>query len=66
MEAFLLWVGRVVGLIGVLLTVVSGALRVTDQFLVAGFQVGTLLLAGIAGMVLGAFCLLLVLTQPKQ
>lgn len=53
METLLLWVGRLAGLAGVLLTVVAFGSRAAGHFFPGGFQVGTILLAGIAAMVIG-------------
>lgn len=54
--------GLVVGVFGLLLILASFGLRLTGAYWVAGFQVGTLLQAGIAATVSGCFFLLAVST----
>jgi hypothetical protein len=49
----LLWVGRSAGAVGVLLCVVAAVVRMRGVYALAGFQVGTLLLAGMAAMLVG-------------
>ena len=53
MANLLLWIGRLGGLVGLAITVIAVVARLQGLFLLGGFQVGTLLLAGIAGMVAG-------------
>ncbi len=52
----LLKLGWLSGIVGVLLCVAAVGIRLAGGFWVAGFQVGTLLQAGIAGLVFGCFC----------
>jgi hypothetical protein len=59
----LLWVGRLAGIAGALLCVLAGVVRISGHFWLGNFQLGTLLLAGIAIMVAGCVCLLLVLAD---
>jgi hypothetical protein len=49
----LLWIGRLGGIAGVLLSVAAVLVRLRGVYTVAGFQVGTLLLAGMAAMLAG-------------
>ena len=56
MEGLLIWMGRVAGAGGTVLLIVAMGLRMTGQYMVGGFQVGTLLQASIAVMVLGCLC----------
>jgi hypothetical protein len=63
MHRALLWLGRLSGLGGVLLVTVAVAIRLTGSFWLGPFQLGTLILGGIAGMVLGCLCLLAVLVE---
>jgi hypothetical protein len=58
MENLLLWVGRLAGLIGVVLCAGAFIGRLTGTWNLGGFQIGTVLQAGIAGMLLGclAYC----------
>lgn len=53
MEKLLLWMGRVGGLVGVMLCAFAVVLRLRGQFSLGGFQVGTLLLAGMAAVLVG-------------
>ncbi len=48
MRALLIWIGRVAGIIGVAVIGVAIAARLGGAYLLGGFQVGTLLLAGMA------------------
>ena len=59
----LAWVG---GLAGAALCVTSVAARLAGNFWIAGFQTGTLLQAGTAGMVFGCFCFLAVLVERHR
>ncbi|AKU12832.1 hypothetical protein AzCIB_2939 [Azoarcus sp. CIB] len=62
MDRLLLLAGRLSGLGGLALCVIAGAARVSGNFWILGFQVGTLLQAGIGALVVGCFLLLWVLT----
>lgn len=55
--------GWVAGIAGVLLCMAGVAVRLSGAYFLGGFQVGTLLLGGIAAMVFGCFCFLAVLTR---
>lgn len=66
MEVLLLWVGRLAALGGVLLCAWSAYARLTNTFYAAGFQTGTLLLGGIALMVAGCVCFLVILTGRSR
>jgi hypothetical protein len=59
----LLWIGRIAGICGLLLCAMAAALRVSGLYWFGGFQIGTLLLTGIAVMVGGCLCFLAVLTN---
>jgi len=52
-ETLLRWIGRLGGAAGVVLCAVSVLLRLRGVYNFAGFQIGTLLLAGIAAMLVG-------------
>ena len=65
MHEALLFIGRVAGFGGALVFVAAIALRVSGHFVVGGYQVGTLMFAGTATMILGCLCLLLVLTSRE-
>lgn len=66
MESLLLWVGRLAGLSGVLLTVIAIGSRAAGDYFPGGFQVGTILLAGIAAMVLGCLSYVAILAERTQ
>ncbi|MDQ2918030.1 MAG: hypothetical protein M3R40_12920 [Pseudomonadota bacterium] len=61
----LLWIGRLVGVVGVLVCALAAVVRVGGNYVFGGYQVGTLLLAGSAAMVAGCFVLLWVLTAHR-
>lgn len=63
MDKLLLLVGRIAGIAGFAFCLASGAARVSGRHWIAGFESLTLLHVGIAGIVLGCFCLLCVLVQ---
>ncbi len=63
METLLIWTARITGLAGVVFYVIAGAVRLSGAYWLGGFQVITLLQAGVASMVLGCFCLLMVLLE---
>jgi hypothetical protein len=58
MNKLLLTVGRLAGFAGMSLCVVAIGVRLSGQYFLAGFQLATLLQAGVAAMVAGCFCLL--------
>lgn len=66
MEPLLLWVGRLAGLAGVLVCAVAVVVRLSGAYWLAGFQVGTLLLAGMAVMLMGCLSLLVLLTAQTS
>ena len=58
MQALLLWIGRLAGVIGVIGCASASFARLGGTWSIGSFQVGTLLQAGTAAMVLGclAYC----------
>jgi hypothetical protein len=67
MEMLLLWAGRLSGLAGVLLCAVAMYSRLTGSFYAGGFQIGTLLQAGITALLVACLCHLMVLTnRPRR
>jgi hypothetical protein len=66
MDAFLLLLGRVAGISGLLLCLAAAALRFAGRFYLGTFQVTTLLQAGIGAIILGCFFLLLTLTAQGR
>ena len=63
METLLIWTGRLAGLAGVVLCVIAGATRLAGAYWLGQFQATTLLQVGVAGMVLGCLCFLMVLLE---
>jgi hypothetical protein len=67
MGTVLLWMGRLGGIAGVLLCAMAVALRIRGVYNFAGFQIGTLLLAGIAAMLIGCLgYLALMVERPRK
>jgi hypothetical protein len=66
MEKLLLWVGRLAGLAGVSVVLVAVFARGRGSYLVAGLQVGTLLQAGIAAMVVACLAYLAYLAERPR
>jgi hypothetical protein len=63
MDDFLLWIGRLAGIVGVLISAVAGATRGAGAYALGNFQASTLLLVGMAAMIAGCLCFLTVLTN---
>ena len=66
MNNLMLMVGRVAGLGGLLLCIVSFGARLSGTYYLGGIQVGTVLQAALAIMVAGCFCLLWSLTEGSK
>jgi hypothetical protein len=66
MRSLLVWLGRLGGSLGVLLCAASVLLRFRGVFTVAGFQIGTLLLAGVAAMLVGCLGYLAALVERRE
>ncbi len=66
MNALLLTVGRLAGAAGVVMTLVAVVVRVTGHYWVAGYQTGTILLGGMAMMLIGCLSLLAVLVSGRS
>ena len=65
MDNTLVMLGRVAGILGTLICVFAGAVRVSGAYDFHGFWAGTLLQAGIAGLLIGCFLLLLALVRRR-
>lgn len=65
LQKFLLWVGRLAGLLGVLVCAVAVVARLSGSYQLLGFQVGTVMQAGVAAMVLGCLGYLALLARRK-
>jgi hypothetical protein len=55
MNSLLRWVGRLAGVIGLAAMACAVALRLSGVWYVGGLQTGTLMNAGVAAMVVGAW-----------
>jgi hypothetical protein len=66
MEMLLLWIGRLAGVAGLLIALAAVLARGSGQYVVAGLQVGTLLQAGIAAMVLGCLGYVASIAERQQ
>lgn len=66
MDDFLLWIGRVAGIVGVVIAAVAVATRGVGAYALGSFQAGTLLLVGMAAMLGACLCLLAVLTNRER
>lgn len=66
MDSLLLWVARLGGVAGVLLSAAATGTRLSGSWSVGSVAVGTLLQLGIAGMVLGCLGYLAVLVERKS
>jgi len=58
--------GLVAGFLGILLCVASAVARLAGIYWLGGFQVGTLMQAGIAGMGMGCFLLLVAISARNR
>lgn len=66
MNNLLLWLGRVSGVVGLLLIAAAVVVRLTGAYWLGAFQVGTVLLGGTAALAAGCFALLLVVTSRSE
>jgi hypothetical protein len=63
MQMALLWIGRLTGLLGVLLVMASVLGRASGTFYIGSLQIGTVLQGGIAATVLSCLAYLIVLVE---
>lgn len=63
MDVITLGMARIAGFGGGLVCLFSMITRLLGHYYIGGFQVGTLLQVGIAAMIFGCFCLLVVLAR---
>lgn len=63
MDALLLWIGRLAGLLGAAATVVAFGARAAGVWHLGNLQIGSLLLAGIALTSLGALAYVAMLAE---
>ncbi|MCU0923415.1 MAG: hypothetical protein MUF16_24340 [Burkholderiaceae bacterium] len=55
MNSLLIWIGRIAGLLGLATAACAAVLRLSGVWHVAGLQIGTLMNAGVAAIVIGAW-----------
>jgi hypothetical protein len=55
MNTLLIWIGRLAGLVGLAAIGCAVAVRASGAWYLAGMQLGTLMQAGVAAMVLGVW-----------
>jgi len=65
-EILLRWIGRLGGAAGVVLCAAAVFARLRSVYNLAGFQVGTLLLAGIAAMLVGCLAYVAAIAERPQ
>jgi len=66
MNGMLMWIGRLVGLLGVGLSVVAIAARLVGSYQLANFQALTVLEAGTAAMVMGCLAYIASLAERNS
>jgi hypothetical protein len=66
MKNLLLWAGRLAGVTGLVICVLSVVLRASGLYVFLGFELGSLFQAGTSGMVAGCFCLLVFMTSHSR
>jgi lipid-binding SYLF domain-containing protein len=66
MQTLLLWIGRIGGLLGVLVCAIAILMRLRGVYNFAGFQIGTLLLGGVAAMVVGCLGYAAAVAERRQ
>ena len=66
MTILLLWIGRIGGASGVLLCAIAVLTRIRGMYGLAGFQVGTVLLAGMAAMLVGCLGYLAAIAEFRR
>ena len=59
MDNVLVMLGRIAGLAGIVVCLLAGVARLLGHFSLAGYSVAALLQAGMAGVLIGCFALLL-------
>ena len=66
MNQLLRWIGRIAGLVGLLMCMAAVLVRASGSYVIGNFQVGTMLQAGIAAMILGCLAYLTVLVDGAR
>jgi hypothetical protein len=65
MNSLLIWMGRLAGLVGLLLVGAAVLLRATGVWHLGGLQIGTLMNAGVAALALGTWAYAASLAERK-
>ena len=66
MNQLLRWAGRIAGLVGLLMCMAAVLVRASGSYVMANFQVGTILQAGMAAMILGCLAYLAALVDGAR
>ena len=66
MRTLLVWIGRLGGIAGVLLCVLAVLMRLRGVYNFAGFQIGTLFLAGASTMLVGCLGYLAAIVEGRD
>ena len=59
----LTWIGRLLGIVGIVACAVAGLARLSGHYTLSGFPAITLFQGGTAALVAGCFCLLWMLAE---
>jgi hypothetical protein len=66
MDQLILTGGRLIGVVGLLLSAFAVVVRVLGHYAIGGFQAATLLAGGMGALLAGCFALLWVLTAQRR
>ena len=66
MDRHLLWMARASALLGLMLCVVAVVTRLLGSYVLGSFEVGTVLLAGMAATLMACLAYLLVLVESRR
>jgi hypothetical protein len=66
MQGLLIWVGRLAGIVGFLVVVAAVAGRLLGVYRLGGFEVGTILQAGMASILIGCLGYVAALAERTQ
>ena len=66
MHSLLLWVGRLAGLVGIVMCAVACLARLQQVWNLGGYSIGSILQAGMAGLLLGCLAYLADLAERPR
>jgi hypothetical protein len=66
MESLLLWIGRIAGIVGVVVCAAAAVARASAIWGIAGVPVGTVFQAGMAAMILACLAYVSLLTEGAR